>query len=261
MANERLRAAMEKARVSIAELATYTERDAKTVGRWLGGRVPHPRNRFLVAKRLREDEEFLWPGASYTKPDATAGAEIVGSYPYRSEMPVSDWWRVITRATRQIDLLGYTLYFLPMQHPQLVTTLSEKCEGGCKVRAAIGEPDSRYVADRDDEEQLAMTLSVRILTTLKYLQPLLDCDNFELRFQDVPLYNSIFRFDDEMFVTPHLYATTGAEAPLLHLRRLGPNGMFSRFSSHFERVWAERTRPLTSSEWKRNRSAQPEHGG
>jgi transcriptional regulator with XRE-family HTH domain len=254
MANERLRAAMEKAHVSIAELATYTEKDAKTVGRWLGGRVPHPRNRFLIAKRLKEDEEFLWPGASYKKPDATAGAEIIASYPYRAETPVSDWWKIITQANRQIDLLGYTLYFLPMQHPQLITTLKEKCEGGCKVRAAIGEPGSGYVVDRDNEEQLAMTLSVRILTSLKYFRPLLECDNFELRFQNIPLYNSIFRFDDEMFVTPHLYATTGAEAPLLHLRRLGPNGIFSRFASHFERVWAEKTRDLSPSDWDRDGS-------
>jgi hypothetical protein len=31
----------------------------------------------------------------------------------------------------------------------------------------------------------------------------------QLRYQDVPLYNSVFRFDDEMFVTPHLYGTQG----------------------------------------------------
>ncbi len=116
MANERLRAAMERGRVSIVELATYTEKDAKTVGRWLSGRVPHPRTRYMVAKRLKEDEEFLWPGANKESSDPMgAGAEIVASYPYRSDFPTSAWWRLITRANRQIDLLGYTLYFLPMQ--------------------------------------------------------------------------------------------------------------------------------------------------
>jgi hypothetical protein len=53
-----------------------------------------------------------------------------------------------------------------------------------------------------------------------------------------PLHNSLFRFDDEMFVTPHLYATTGYRAPLLHLRRLGNDGIFDSFAGHFEAMWA-----------------------
>ncbi|OLB77090.1 MAG: hypothetical protein AUI14_17235 [Actinobacteria bacterium 13_2_20CM_2_71_6] len=65
--------------------------------------------------------------------------------------------------------------------------------------------------------------------------------NFELRLQDVPLYNSVFRFDDDMFVTPHLYATPGASAPLLHLRKLGTGGLFSRFADHFDAIWATTT--------------------
>jgi hypothetical protein len=69
----------------------------------------------------------------------------------------------------------------------------------------------------------------------------MDCDGFELRYQDVPLYNSVFRFDDEMLVTPHLFATPGSMAPLLHLRRLGPRGMFARFSEHFDAIWKTTT--------------------
>ena len=128
-----------------------------------------------------------------------------------------------------------------MNHPQLIDTLKAKCDNGCKVRAVIGHPESRHVADRDAEEDLALTLVVRIKTSLKYFEPLLDCDGFELRYQDVPLYNSVFRFDDEMFVTPHLFATPGTSAPLLHVRRLAPNGMFSRFAEHFDAVWATTT--------------------
>ncbi len=92
-----------------------------------------------------------------------------------------------------------------------------------------------------------MTLVVRIQTTMKYFRPLLNCPGFELRYQDVPLYNSVFRFDDEMLVTPHLYATPGSSAPLLHLRRLGPNGLFSRFAGHFEGIWAD-TEPVPDNQ-------------
>ncbi len=192
-----------------------------------------------IAKYLKEDEEFLWPGVQRRSADVgSTNAEIVASYPYRSDMPNSGWWELIERAERQIDLLGYTLYFLPMDHPRLIDTLAEKCARGCKVRAVIAHPESRYVADRDAEEDLALTLVVRIQTSLKLFRPLFGCDGFEMRYQDVPLYNSVFRFDDEMLVTPHLFATPGASAPLLQLRRLGPNGMFSRFAAHFDSIWA-----------------------
>jgi hypothetical protein len=61
-----------------------------------------------------------------------------------------------------------------------------------------------------------------------------------------PLYNSLFRFDDEMFVTPHLYGTIGYRAPLLHLRRLGAGGVFDTFAAHFEGLWATTT-PLRTA--------------
>jgi hypothetical protein len=97
---------------------------------------------------------------------------------------------------------------------------------------------------RDEEEGEEITLVARVRTTLRDLEPVRGCDGLELRYQDAPLYNSVFRFDDEMFVTPHLYGTPGHAAPLLHLRRLGPAGLFARFEGHFDRVWerSERAR-------------------
>ncbi len=242
MANERLLAAMQRAEVTARDLATLTDRDPKTVSRWVGGRVPHPRQRFIVAKELGEDEEFLWPGA-HRKPQSTASAtgEVVATYPYRSNMSTDAWWRLISSAEHQIDLLGYTLYFLALDHPELVPVLLDKCANGCKVRAIIADPRSTHVAYRDAEEAQPITLVARIGTTMKYFGPLRECESFEMRYQDLPLYNSVFRFDDQMLMTPHLHATTGSSAPMLHLRRLAPNGLFSRFSSHFESIWATTT--------------------
>lgn len=240
MANERLRSSMRKAGATPAELARLTGKDIKTVYRWVSpGRAPQPAHRRQVAARLGEDEEWLWPETVSTQPGpaGSAGDELVAAYPFRSDAPTSLWWTLITRATRRVDMLGYTLYFLSLQHPDLVRVLHEKCQDGTKVRAVIGDPDSEHVAYRDREEGTPLTLAVRIQTTLATWAPLLDCAGFELRQQDVPLYNSVFRFDDEMLVTPHLFATPGSQAPLLHLRRLGPGGLFDRFASHFESVW------------------------
>src|SRR5207244_13422196 len=51
MANERLRSAMAKAGKDIANLADATAVDPKTVQRWLAGRVPHPRHRWVKIGR------------------------------------------------------------------------------------------------------------------------------------------------------------------------------------------------------------------
>jgi hypothetical protein len=239
--NERLRAALTRAKKTVDDAARAAGVDQKTVYRWLGNadRVPHPRHRYAISKLTGEDEEWLWPAAADRSRtvEPTLAGEVVATYPCRSDVPTGVWWDLISRATKQIDLLGYTLYFLGLQHPELISMLEAKCAAGCQVRAAIGHPESPHVAYRDGEEGTPLTLAVRIRTSLKTWHRMFDCPGFELRFQDVPLYNSIFRFDDEMFVTPHLYATIGSQAPLLHLRRLGSGGLFDRFAAHFDAIW------------------------
>jgi transcriptional regulator with XRE-family HTH domain len=243
MSNERLRAAILESRLTISHLADQLAVDPKTVHRWLGGRVPHPRHRYALAAALSQEEEYLWPSVNRSVGDAEASAaELVGAYPFRADVDAAHWWSMITKAKQQIDLLGYTLYFLPQQHPQLIPVLLEKCAAGCTVRLVLADPSSRFVRLRELEEQDPITLTARIQTSLRAFRPLIDkCAGAELRFQDAPLYSSVFRFDDEMFVTPHLYATPGHRAPLLHLRRLGPNGLFSRFAAHFESIWTTTT--------------------
>lgn len=242
MSNERLRAAILKGPLTVAQVADGLTVDPKTVHRWLSGRTPHPRHRYALAALLEQDEEYLWPSAARgdTSPD-TSAAELVAAYPFRADVDPAHWWAMITKAQQQIDLLGFTLYFLPQQHPQLIPMLREKCQSGCTVRLVVADPQSEYVRLRELEEQDPITLTARIQNSLRAFRPLLDCPGVDLRYQDAPLYSSVFRFDDEMFVTPHLFATPGNRAPLFHLRRLGPNGLFSRFASHFEGIWATTT--------------------
>lgn len=255
MTNDRLRSALSHAGLTVEEVARRTEVDPKTVHRWVAGRVPHPRHRWRLAEELDESEEFLWPEARRPQSDAgAAAAELVAAFSYRAEVDPARWWDLIRRAEKQIDLLGYTLYFLPHQHPQFIQVLRDKCAVGCKVRIIVADPDSQHVQRRDEEEQEAITLVARIQSSLHEFGPLLDCPGAELRFQDAPLYNSVFRFDEEMFVTPHLYATAGRAAPLLHLKRLGPNGMFSRFTSHFDGLWSD-SRPMGEDPSRPTRAA------
>ncbi|MDQ0376276.1 hypothetical protein FB470_000270 [Amycolatopsis thermophila] len=51
------------------------------------------------------------------------------------------------------------------------------------------------------------------------------------------LYNSIFRFDDEMIINPHVYGKMAAHAPALHLRRLSAGDLFTTYADSFTAVW------------------------
>ncbi len=211
--------------------------------RWLAGRVPHPRHRWSIADLLGVREEALWP---QTKPSTTARAavtnEILAAYAHRAEVPPHLWYDLITQADRQIDLLGYAMLFLPESNPNLAEQLREKAAADCTIRIALVDPDSPEVAARDAEEGLAGALPGRIRTALHYFAELANGDGISLHLHSTKMYNSIFRFDDEMLVTPHLYGEPGYMSPALHLRRLGPYGIFDNFALHFERVWATSAR-------------------
>jgi hypothetical protein len=146
-------------------------------------------------------------------------------------------------AHRNIDLLGYSMSFFPEQHSQLAQTLEEKCIRGLRVRIALADPESAEVAARDDLERLGGTLPNRIRATVVHLESLFSNNGVEIRFHDIPLYNAIYRFDDQMLVTPYLYRLRGFQHPLLHLKRLGPAGIFEAYAQQFEAIWAE-SRPV-----------------
>ena len=70
---------------------------------------------------------------------------------------------------------------------------------------------------------------------LAYYRPLAGAA--EIRLHDTPLYNSIYRFDDDMLVNAHVYGILAAYTPVLRLRRVD-GAYFSTYLESFERVWA-----------------------
>jgi hypothetical protein len=96
-------------------------------------------------------------------------------------------------------------------------------------------------------EELGGTLPARIRTTLGHLRDVLTVPGVELRFHNVHLYNAIYRFDDEMIVTPYLYRAHGFQHPAFRLRRLGPYGVFASFADQFETIWATATTSVIRS--------------
>src|SRR6185312_11848298 len=52
------------------------------------------------------------------------------------------------------------------------------------------------------------------------------------------LYNSLYRFDQDMLVNGHAYGAPANESPVLHLRRVPGGRMWDHYMRSLEEVWA-----------------------
>jgi hypothetical protein len=139
--------------------------------------------------------------------------------------------------TNRLDVLGYSYSFLFELVPNLPDLLAAKCEQGARVRLAVADPDCDHVAERDELEQLGGTLPGRIRSALNSLSEVAQIDRVSVGLHAVHLYSAVYRFDDQMVVTPYLYRARGYQHPALHLRRLSPFGIFASYAEQFEQVW------------------------
>ncbi|MER5649768.1 XRE family transcriptional regulator [Streptosporangium sp. NPDC002524] len=207
----------------------------KTVERWLSGEsVPYPKTRYRVAAILREEGSYLWPdtvnGASL------AGAELVATYPRRSDVPRHLWTELLRGAERTVDLLAYAGLFLTEEHPAWMPTLIAKANAGARVRLLLGDPKGKQLGYRDAEHRIGGGVAGRVAAVMAHytqnMPPLV-----EIRLHDTPLYNSIYRFDDEMLVNVHVYGILAAYTPTLHIRRID-GAYYNTYLESYERVWA-----------------------
>ena len=238
MTNERLRDAILRNGMTPAAVATQIGVDPKTVERWITqDRAPYPKHRHAIAALLRQGESYLWPEAlSPAKATRVAESEILHVYPRRSMIPHDLWQELAERANNQIGVLAYAGLFLPEQNPKFVPTLVDKANAGAVVEVALGDPESQEVAQRGEDEGIGSAMASKIHNALAFYQELRGNDNASVYFHRTTLYNSIYRFDDEMLVNTHQYGTPAAYAPILHLRRLSGGDLFDGYANSFQRV-------------------------
>ncbi|MCX4093669.1 helix-turn-helix domain-containing protein [Nocardia sp. alder85J] len=240
MANERLREALLRTGLDIEHVAAETGVDQKTVERWITkGRMPYPRHRHRIASLVHETESYLWPAAVSTERRAEiAGSEVVKVYPHRSLVPTDLWNRLLNDTSDRIDVLVLAGLFFA-EEPSFAKTIKQKVAKGVSVRMLFGDPNATEAKKRSAEERLAEgTVSARIQNALALITPLARIDGVELRYHSTTLYNSVFRFDDEMIVNMHVYGLPGAYAPVMHLRKLPGGDLFDTYTTSFEHVWA-----------------------
>jgi transcriptional regulator with XRE-family HTH domain len=264
--NFRLRAALTKAGMLPDDLADRAEVDIKTVGRWLGGRTPHPRFRARVAHALDTDELELWPEAKPTRTTEDPFKEIAGAWTSSGDPSAPDWTSMLNATGEQIDLLDLTHHGL-LTPPGIVEKLAAQATRGAQLRiliAAAGsiyltvhdqelgrepDPDGRPVSEREREE------------TLKALAPLASQPRVEVREFVAAVPHTILRFDDELLTILRLHGLDRSQAPLLHVRRRQDDGLFDQLTAHFDRTWntaAEQLEP-DNDPGEPDDEAQPDH--
>jgi transcriptional regulator with XRE-family HTH domain len=88
--NEPLRAAIAARGMEIESFARLVDVHPKTVQRWLGGRIPHPRHRWKACDILQRSEQELWP------------TDALDTTNYGDQSPA----RLTTEADTQTDIIS-----------------------------------------------------------------------------------------------------------------------------------------------------------
>jgi hypothetical protein len=239
MPNDRLRDVLLSKGITPEAVAERLGVDPKTVERWITqGRTPYPRHRHAIAAMAGESETYLWPGALPSQRRAeVAQSEIVHVYPHRNSVPPDLWDSLLEKATTYIDILVYVGMFMT-EKPDLLKALQEKAEHSTRVRLLFGDRDAPAVTQRSIDEGIGEhTIAAKIDHALAFFSVLGGVPGVEIRTHGTVLYNSIYRFDDQMIVNPHVYGKVASHAPALHLRRLSAGDLFTTYEDSFGAVW------------------------
>lgn len=243
--NTALKRAMAEKKIGARQLARQVGVTPKTVERWISNAeyVPFARNRADVSAYLGVEEDMLWPRAVRTALKTGPDREVVAMYPYRSACPKAVWAELVSAATQDLVFAGYTNYFLFLDQPHFHLTLRQKLEEGVRVRFLLGDPEAEITRAREQLEQSALSVSMRIRITLENLAKVGAHERLEVRYsapEDATnhISLSVFRMDHDALVTPHLARLVGHDSPMMHLRRREERGMFDRFAEHAEELWA-----------------------
>ncbi|GAA3430544.1 DUF5919 domain-containing protein [Kutzneria kofuensis] len=239
MPNERLRDALLRNGLTPEQVANGIGVDPKTVERWITkGRTPYAKHRHAIAALVREAENYLWPDAvAPERATEIGGSEVIKVYPHRNSIPRELWSRLIDNAAEEVEVLVYVGMFLT-EDRNLIKAFREKAQAGARIRLLFGDPASREVVRRSTEEGIGKNaIAAKIGQTLAFFRPLDGEPGIDIRCHGTTLYNSLYRFDDEMIVNPHIYGFQAAHAPALHLRRLSAGDLFDSYSESFETVW------------------------
>jgi hypothetical protein len=218
--NESLCRALLEARLSEEDIAVRLQVDPKTVRRWLEGRMPYPRHRWVLAAMLGLDETSLWPQlrSARSRPN-----EVQAVYSHLDAVPEGVWLRLFGSAERDIGIIAETADPF-VTYPRVLGVLARKAASGIRVRLCLPDPDS--------------ALDVGIRRVFAVFGPLRETGQVEERVYADIIYNAIYVADDEVLVGQRAHGVAAGRGPVLHLRGSeGEDDMVSVYLHSFAEVW------------------------
>jgi transcriptional regulator with XRE-family HTH domain len=224
---------MLRARLSEEDVAARLQVDPKTVRRWLEGRVPYLRHRWVLASLLDADEADLWPEVRAAIAARSRPAEIKAVYPNLQAMPHQAWQSLFRSARYEIGILGRSGLFLA-EEPGILDVLAGRARTGAYVRICLQSPDAAGVTDTWEGAGDAGAAEIReALALFGVLR-----ESAEIRLHRAVLYNSIYRADDQLLVTQHAYGIPAEREPVFYVRSVAAGDMATTYFDAFERIWA-----------------------
>jgi hypothetical protein len=234
--NETLRRAMLRARLSEQDVAARLQVDPKTVRRWLEGRVPYLRHRWVLAGLLEADEADLWPEVRAAIVARSRPMEIKAVYSNRQAMPRQAWLSLFRSAKHEIGVLARSGIFLATE-PDVLDVLADQARAGVRMRVCLRNPSVHVAAENDTEESSSRPRPAEIREALALFRGLRQV-GAQIRLHTTVLYNSICRADNELLVTQHVYGIPSEREPVLYLRSGATQDIASTYIDVFERIWA-----------------------
>jgi transcriptional regulator with XRE-family HTH domain len=234
--NETLRRALLRARLSEDDVAARLQVDPKTVRRWLEGRVPYLRHRWALTGLLDADEADLWPEVRAAITARSRPVEIKAIYPNRHALPRDTWLSLLGSAVREIDILARSGLFLSKESGVL-DALAGRARDGVRVRICLRDPDGQITADRSPRDDASDDTAAEIREALSLFGQLRENPGVELRLYRTVLYNSIYRADDQILLSQHIYCIPDERTPVLYLRSAVDGDLVATYLDAFDRIW------------------------
>jgi hypothetical protein len=236
--NETLRRALLRARLSEDDVAARLQVDPKTVRRWLEGRVPYPRYRWVLTGLLDADEADLWPEVRAAIAARSRPAEIKAVYPNRHALPREAWLSLFGSAEREISVLACSGLFLARE-PGVLDVLADRARDGVRVRICLRDSDGPVAAERGAGKGASDAAAAGIREALALFGQLHESAGVKIRLHRAVLYNSIYRADDQLLISQHAYGIPDERASVLHLRSAADSDLVATYLDAFERIWTD----------------------
>jgi hypothetical protein len=226
------------ANLTVDRLAAAVDVDPKTAERWISReRVPHRATRHKVVEVLGCGEADLWPSLSEDIRGRPGETELLRLYPSRSAITSGTWTSLLAGLRERMDLLVFSGIFLVEQY-DLVALIRAKSAAGVRFRLLVGDESAPAVIRRAVEEGTPGGLEGRVQLMRRYLAEIAGIHGVEVRTHGETLYNSLYRFDDDLLVNGHTLGALAGQSPVWHVKRTLAGPIWEHYRRAFERAWA-----------------------